>query len=207
MTETLGLRERRKVRTREAIIAAARTLFAERGYQDTTLQDIADAAEVSVRTIFGYFAGKDDIIFSDFARTEEVLELALQTRPAGQDTLDTVRTLILAWASADPNDEDARLQRLVATDPNLRDRKNARIAQLEHVIAPALSNDVGLPVSDPRIRLAAASVAAAFNILSDIAALESTITPRSLDRLIDYLRGGLETIKPKPRTRRRSQVD
>ena len=86
-----GLRERKKQRTRETIAGAARQLFAERGYHATTLPDIAEAADVSTRTIFAYFPSKEDILFSDFALMKDALAQALAERPEGQDALETVR--------------------------------------------------------------------------------------------------------------------
>src|SRR6266852_1085946 len=83
-----GLRERKKQRTRETIARAARELFAERGYHATTLPDIAEAADVSTRTIFAYFPSKEDILFSDFALMKDALAQALAERPEGQDALE-----------------------------------------------------------------------------------------------------------------------
>ena len=80
-----GLRERKKQRTRETIARAAHELFAERGYHATTLPDIAEAADVSTRTIFAYFPSKEDILFSDFPVMKEALAQALAERPEGQD--------------------------------------------------------------------------------------------------------------------------
>src|SRR5712691_3376812 len=91
-----GLRERKKQRTRETIARAAHALFAERGYHATTLNDIAQAADVSTRTIFSYFASKEDILFSDFPLMRHALAQALADRPEGEDTLETVRKFILA---------------------------------------------------------------------------------------------------------------
>jgi AcrR family transcriptional regulator len=58
-----GLREPKKRQTRDALARAALELFVERGYDETTLAEIADAAGVSTRTIFAYFPGKEDILF------------------------------------------------------------------------------------------------------------------------------------------------
>src|SRR5256885_16781929 len=95
-----GLRERKKQRTRETIARAAHELFAERGYHATTLPDIAEAADVSTRTIFAYFPSKEDIIFSDFALMKDALGQALAKRPEGQDALETERAFILSFPKA-----------------------------------------------------------------------------------------------------------
>src|SRR6267143_5174290 len=89
MSTQPGLRERKKQRTREAIARAAHALFAERGYHATTLPDIAEAADVSTRTIFAYFPSKEDILFSDFALLKEALAQALAERPQGEDRKST----------------------------------------------------------------------------------------------------------------------
>ena len=67
----IGLRERSKARRRAAIIRAAYELFAERGYDATTVADIAEAAEVAPRTVAMYFPAKQDIALSRFATRRE----------------------------------------------------------------------------------------------------------------------------------------
>src|SRR5258705_2658448 len=90
-----GLRQRKKQQTRETIARAAHELFAERGYHATTLPEIAEAADVSTRTIFSYFPSKEDILFSDFPVMKQALAQALAERPGGEDALETVRKFIL----------------------------------------------------------------------------------------------------------------
>src|SRR5205809_8081107 len=99
-----GLRERKKQRTREAITRAAHQLFVERGYHATTLPEIAEAADVSTRTIFAYFPSKEDILFSDFAVMKDALAQALAERPEGEDALETVRQFILSLHVAEKSD-------------------------------------------------------------------------------------------------------
>src|SRR5438093_12754673 len=101
-----GLHERKKQRTRQTIARAAHVLFAERGYHATTLPDIAEAADVSTRTIFAYFPSKEDILFSDFPVMKEALAEALAERPEGQDALETVRRFILSLHEVEKSDVD-----------------------------------------------------------------------------------------------------
>src|SRR5438270_12752112 len=116
MTQQLGLRERKKQRTREAIVRAAHQLFVERGYQTTTLPDIAEAADVSTRTIFAYFPSKEDILFNNFALMKEALAQALAERPEGTDALETVRQFILSTRNAAHSDLDKRVHLCVSSD-------------------------------------------------------------------------------------------
>jgi AcrR family transcriptional regulator len=192
-----GLRERKKQRTRETIARAAHELFAERGYHVTTLPDIAEAADVSTRTIFAYFPSKEDILFSDFPLMKEDLARALAERPEGVDALETVREFILSTVGIEKSELDEQLGRCIHDDETLRSHLRARLAQLEELIAPAIAKDIGAPPDDLRPQLVAASLTAAFNLLSergdgpsakrktadDVAAM--------IDPVIAFLRGGL----------------
>ena len=93
MTE-IGLRERKKQRTREAIVAAALKLFDERGFDQTTIADIAEAADIAPRTFFGYFPSKEDVVFADFPETVAGLSARLDARAADETTIDAVRAWI-----------------------------------------------------------------------------------------------------------------
>src|SRR6266536_2532159 len=115
-----GLRERKKQRTRETIARAAHELFAQRGYHATTLPDIAEAADVSTRTIFAYFASKEDILFSDFALMKEALTQALAERPDGEDALETVRKFSLSSHEVGASELDEQLRVCVERDETLR---------------------------------------------------------------------------------------
>jgi AcrR family transcriptional regulator len=195
-----GLRERKKQRTRETIAAAAHKLFIERGYHETTLPEIAEAADVATRTIFAYFPSKEDILFSDLEQMKDALARAIAERPAGRDTLETVRDFILATQDADTSEPSAKLHHCISADPTLRSHLRARIAQLEDVIRPAIAADLGAREDDPRTQLVATSLTAAFNHLADRgAAKQRRWTPEELAAQIDpvftFLRAGLDALK------------
>src|SRR5205085_1484505 len=142
MTEApVGLRERKKAETREALAQAGLRLFAERGYDETTLHDIAEAAGVSTRTIFAYFPGKEDILFSTFAKLRDALARALAERPPGQDALTTLRDFCVSTAHA-KTELDHDLGCVIAADPTLASHKRARIAELQEVIARGIAHDL-----------------------------------------------------------------
>jgi AcrR family transcriptional regulator len=203
-----GLRERKKQRTRETIARAAHELFAERGYHATTLPDIAEAADVSTRTIFAYFPSKEDILFSDFALMKDALAQALAERPEGEDALETVRTFILSLHTVEESELDEQLRLCVKNDETLRSHLRARIAHLEEMIAPEIAKDLDAPASDLRPQIVAASLTAAFNVLTERGE-GSSAKPKSaadvaahIDPVITFLRGGLDALK-EPRTTRR----
>jgi AcrR family transcriptional regulator len=207
MNPELGLRERKKQRTRETIARAAHELFAERGYHATTLPEIAEAADVSTRTIFAYFPSKEDILFSDFPIMKEALAQALAERPAGEDALETVRKFILSFHEYEKSDLDVQMRLCVESDETLRSHLRARLAQLEELIAPAIAKDLGASDNDVRPQVVAASLTAAFNVLTERGEGPNG-KPKSaddraalIDPVITFLRGGLEALK-QPRRKR-----
>ena len=90
-TKPISLRERKKARTRQALVDAALRLFAERGFEATTVADIADAADVSPRTFFTYFPAKEDVLFAGAKDRIERLRDALAKRAPDESFLDALR--------------------------------------------------------------------------------------------------------------------
>ena len=90
-TTAPGRRERKKLETREALQEAARRLFAEQGYDATTVKEIADAADVAERTFFRYFAAKEDLLLPDLVSRFQAFERAAAVRPTGEAPLVAVR--------------------------------------------------------------------------------------------------------------------
>src|SRR4029077_1970858 len=82
MTE-IGLRERKKARTRRAIADAAALLFAERGYEQVAVSDVAREAEVSEQTVYNYFQTKEQLVTDLDQHVQDELSRLIRTRPAG----------------------------------------------------------------------------------------------------------------------------
>lgn len=137
-----GLRERKKEATRRALVDAALSLFAARGFEETTVDDIAAAVDVAPRTFHRYFARKEDVLFVDAHRRIELLRAALAARPADEPLLTSLReAIVFALADlADNHDREVLRTRVLADNPvvkaaNLRylDEWSAVVA--EHVAA------------------------------------------------------------------------
>jgi TetR/AcrR family transcriptional regulator, regulator of mycofactocin system len=106
-------RERKKHQTRQALEQAALRLFAEQGYERTTVEDIAYAADVAVRTFFRYFSSKQAVLFGDVV-TDRVTRLRteLAARPETEDPVESIRIVSDELDFSDPEDEAQILARL-----------------------------------------------------------------------------------------------
>jgi AcrR family transcriptional regulator len=193
-----GLRERKKRETREALTRAAHELFVDRGYEETTLGEIADAAGVSTRTIFAYFPGKEDILFATVQTMLDAVAAALADRPTGTDALAALREFILS-SEHQKTELDCKLGELIAADPTLSSHKRARIAQLQEVLAAAIAHDLGVGPDDLRPQVAAASLTAAFEVLErqerDPSAVPtSEEIAAAIEPVISFVRAGLQAL-------------
>src|SRR5947209_19040784 len=92
----IGLRERKKQQTRELIAEAARHLFADRGFDQVTVAEVARAANVSEVTVFNYFPTKEDLLYGGMQFFEESLLDAVRTRAPGESVLEAFRRPVLA---------------------------------------------------------------------------------------------------------------
>ncbi len=144
----MGLRERKKQRTRRAIASAALRLFAERGYEETTISDIADAADVSPRTFFSYFPSKEDVVFAEMDERLADVHARLADRPDGETPLATFRRVavdLLQVIAAEEGEYGAVQVSLIRERPSLQARALKRMSDAEdgfvamlHEICPEL---------------------------------------------------------------------
>jgi AcrR family transcriptional regulator len=202
MTPT-GLRERKKQQTREAIHRAAMRLFSERGFEATTIADIAEAADIAPRTFFGYFPSKEDVVFADFPETLEALGRQLDDRAESETAIDAIR----AWIEGkldevDLRDEQERCRkRVIADSPALADHYRALMGQIEDLLAGHIARDLGDQPDDVRPRMIASAVIGALSALDVKGAdgSESPPTPEEalviVDEALTFLRAGLEALR------------
>jgi AcrR family transcriptional regulator len=136
-----SVRKRKRLRTRQALIDAAAELFDQRGYDGTTIADIAAAADVSTRTFFSYFPSKEDVLFPDADARVKAALTAIDERRAGErPTAILLRALgELGDAGDDLVGPMAALRlRFVRSVPSVRGRGLQRQLDAQHEIAARL---------------------------------------------------------------------
>lgn len=169
---SLGKRERRKRETREAIVAAAERLFAERGYDGVTVADIAAAADVSVKTLFVHFRSKEDLVFGNEEKLLGRLLGMVGDRAPGQTPLQAVTAALLA-ALAD-EEYPQRLEsfhRTLGSSPAVASRLRRMWEQYENEMAALLGGERNEAVPCPETRLVATQLIALVRIATSPDAL------------------------------------
>lgn len=158
----IGLREMKRQRTRAAIQQAGLRLFAERGYDRTTCEQIAAAAEVAPATFYRYFPTKEDVVLSD--DYDELLALLARARPASEQPIRAVRRALAiafeAFSDADTAAVRERLQ-LALSVPALRARRYEQARATEDVLARELAPRMGASPIDLRVKVTVAAIVAA----------------------------------------------
>jgi AcrR family transcriptional regulator len=198
-----GLRERKKQRTREQIVEAAMRLFADRGYQATTIADIATAADVAPRTFFAYFPSKEAVVFHTVDRDLDSLASALGDRLPGETAFDALRRWIDAMFDQWLAEEDEALlrKRLCGEDEGLANFEGGIMARIQELLHEAIADDLGEPQDALRPRLVTAAAIAA------LTSLEGTLHEKTeqrvakaealavLDDAMLFLRGGIDALQ------------
>jgi AcrR family transcriptional regulator len=202
-----GLRERKKQRTREQIIEAAMGLFAERGYQATTIADIATAADVAPRTFFSYFPSKEAVVFHTVDRDLEGLASALRDRLPDETAFDALRRWIDGmydnWTAEE--DEAVLRKRLCREDEGLTNFQGGVMARIQELLLEAIARDLDEPQDSLRPRLVAAAAMAALHSLDNTLDEKPDQHVREtktealavLDDAMLFLRGGIDALQDK----------
>jgi len=122
MSDVVGLRERKKARTREALQDAAMERFARQGFDGTTVEEIAEACEVSPRTFFRYFPTKEDVLFADGEARRERLLAVIAERPIDEPAFGALQAAMRTLTADYRDDRDALVARfqIVAASPHLQ---------------------------------------------------------------------------------------
>jgi AcrR family transcriptional regulator len=143
-------RERKKLETRQALEQAALRLFAERGYEQTTVEEIAEAADVAVRTFFRYFSSKQDVLFGDVVKDRvSRLRTELAGRPRRESVITSITTVMDLLDVAGEDEEEQILARfdLLRHQPSLRTRYLDLINAMRLVVVEFVADRTGM---DPR---------------------------------------------------------
>ena len=154
-----GLRERKKARTRASLREHALRLFSEQGYQATTVEQIAAAAEVSPSTFFRYFPTKEDVVLQDDMDTRMIA--AFEQQPPGVGPIAAVRAaareMLTSYTGTDL-DVIRETTRLTMTVPEVRARALDEFARTITVLAEAVSKRTGRAPDDLAVRTVAGAI-------------------------------------------------
>jgi AcrR family transcriptional regulator len=201
-----GLRERKKLATRAAIHDAAMRLYGEQGFARTTVDQIAEAADVSRATVFTYFPTKEDIVFGD----APVAIAALADLLPGAGTVATVRE----WLGGLAGWIEPRLTlqlRLAREVPSVGARRLQLHGDAERVVATSLEQELGDHLA---AQLAAGALLAGLRVVEESAAAvmereQRALSGAEIDRLLDdavrFAEAGVAALRASPGSARRSR--
>jgi AcrR family transcriptional regulator len=183
-----GRRERKKAQTRTALADAAMRLFSERGYDEVTVTEVAEAADVSVTTLFKHFPeGKESLVFDQDTSQREALVAAVRDRPAGQSILAALRAHLKSLHEYSPAERELlrQLLRLVSRSRELREYSDRMWLRHGEALAEAIAAEVGADPREMKVRALARYVVDAHTL----AGWEDD-PQQAIDDIFDLLVGG-----------------
>lgn len=183
---TTGRRERKKARTRQALADAAVRLFTERGFDNVGVREVAEAADVSLSTLFKHFPSKEALVFDLDADIESALIAAVRDRAPGRSVLHALRDHMVHTRTAVRTDDPTFV--LVESTPALRDYARRMWSRHEKTLAAALAEATGLAPEAPAVTGLARFVLEAPGI-----ARASEDPPRTMGDLFTLLEYGWAT--------------
>ncbi|MFF3567844.1 TetR/AcrR family transcriptional regulator [Nocardia jiangxiensis] len=191
-SEPSGLRERKNARTRRALAEAAERLFLEKGYDQVGIKEIADAADISVPTMFRHVPdGKEAVMFDDGVERRESLLAAVRQRPPGRSLMAALREFMAGRGPflVDPGPEMLRRTELIMNTPALREYSRRLWIRCEAPLATAIAAELGREPDDVTARAIARYVLEIPQFLGD------EPDPRAaLDAIFALLEHGLDGV-------------
>jgi AcrR family transcriptional regulator len=199
--EQTGLRERKKERTRKTIADVAFDLFVSQGFQDTTIKQIADTAEVSPRTVSAYFPAKEQLLFAEHEEVFDDLADRLAAREPDEKAADALRAWLMSLLEQGaPDLEHSRcLRELVESDPALRIYERGLQERAERIVAAAVAVDLDLPADDLVPHMVGAATIATLDAMGrrmkegDASVFEAQ-AGALIDDAMDFIGGGIERL-------------
>jgi AcrR family transcriptional regulator len=202
----MGLRESKKLQTRQAIAATGMRLFVKCGFDHVTVGEIAREAGVSEKTVFNYFPTKEDIFFDEVPERLEALRDAVRTRRPEQSLIETMHQLHAKQCDRLASPGFAQFSRTIAESPALQAKETEVMAQFTDHLAATIREELGIHPADAQI---------AANLLMSVHwqffrnarahALAGRSGPtavrhlrRELDRAYRLLEHGLGSLEPAP---------
>ncbi|MBK3575479.1 TetR family transcriptional regulator [Streptomyces sp. MBT65] len=152
----LGLRERKKIKTREAIRTATYALVKEQGYDATTIEQIAERAEVSPSTVFRYFPTKEDIVITD--EFDPIIMDELRARPADEPWMVTLRYVMhkaIAYGMKEDEEVSRLRTHLMVQVPAVRSRMMESMSVTGDMLCQAIAERTGRDQESLEVRVSA----------------------------------------------------
>jgi AcrR family transcriptional regulator len=198
----MGIRERKKQRTRQALRQAAARLFLERGFEATTIADITAAADVAPRTFFSYFQTKEDVVLDEAAQRFAKAQTTLQQRPKGEPLLAAFRRAALEIAAdiQTQSDQEPAMARVIRSTPAIQARIRDRMGQWEEQLAAMSAQERQAPPDDLDSHVVAAALVGVLRSVQRVAvAAEMQLDlPALMDHAFDLLQSGLARFAAHP---------
>ncbi|HLZ95837.1 MAG TPA: TetR family transcriptional regulator [Candidatus Dormibacteraeota bacterium] len=148
-----GLRERKKLKTKAAIQKEALRLFLKKGFDETTIEEIAAAAEISPSTFFNYFPSKEEVVFQD--ELDPLILAAFDAQPEGTNPIRAIRNAMRSvFESLTPQQDRVMRERiaLMSSTPSLRAAMLTQFADLVGQIAELVASRSGGSPNDFAVR-------------------------------------------------------
>jgi AcrR family transcriptional regulator len=147
----VGLRESKKLHTRQEIADRAMQLFAQRGFDPVTVSEVAVAANVSEKTVYNYFPTKEDLFFDEVPAREAALVAAITGRRKGESVLRALRRLQAAECPRLSSPGFATFARIIEESTALKAKELEVMSRFVQVLTETLQTELALPERDARI--------------------------------------------------------